>query len=284
MVKRPIEELETPIKTITGLKGPWGVVVNKKGEIIIAEEGAHCISIYSHAGEKLRSLGSKGSGQGEFIGPRGVAVDNDGNILVVDTKNNRIQKFTADGKFITAVGSVGIKELEFDYPTGIAINPINKRIYVSESINKRVQILNPDLTLHSKFKTTRLLSCPHGVAFDKGAHNVYITEEYATRIQVFTEKGVYLQQLGDKKLTSAHDVSIDSNNTIYVCNTGNHQICILDSNGKLLKSFGTKGGQPGQFSHPCGLTVDKNGLIYVCLLYTSPSPRDATLSRMPSSA
>ena len=24
--------------------------------------------------------------------------------------------------------------------------------------------------------------------------------------------------------------------------------------------------------------------IYVCLLYTSPSPRDATLSRMPSSA
>ena len=26
------------------------------------------------------------------------------------------------------------------------------------------------------------------------------------------------------------------------------------------------------------------GLYYTCLLYTSPSPRDATLSRMPSSA
>ena len=26
------------------------------------------------------------------------------------------------------------------------------------------------------------------------------------------------------------------------------------------------------------------GLFWVCLLYTSPSPRDATLSRMPSSA
>ena len=25
-------------------------------------------------------------------------------------------------------------------------------------------------------------------------------------------------------------------------------------------------------------------LLYICLLYTSPSPRDATLSRMPSSA
>ena len=29
--------------------------------------------------------------------------------------------------------------------------------------------------------------------------------------------------------------------------------------------------------------LDK-GLAYTCLLYTSPSPRDATLSRMPSSA
>ena len=26
------------------------------------------------------------------------------------------------------------------------------------------------------------------------------------------------------------------------------------------------------------------GIHYICLLYTSPSPRDATLSRMPSSA
>ena len=28
----------------------------------------------------------------------------------------------------------------------------------------------------------------------------------------------------------------------------------------------------------------KDQLVYTCLLYTSPSPRDATLSRMPSSA
>ena len=32
------------------------------------------------------------------------------------------------------------------------------------------------------------------------------------------------------------------------------------------------------------IAVDKNGPPYTCLLYTSPSPRDATLSRMPSSA
>ena len=30
--------------------------------------------------------------------------------------------------------------------------------------------------------------------------------------------------------------------------------------------------------------MEQNGYTYDCLLYTSPSPRDATLSRMPSSA
>ena len=29
---------------------------------------------------------------------------------------------------------------------------------------------------------------------------------------------------------------------------------------------------------------DGDGIVDTCLLYTSPSPRDATLSRMPSSA
>ena len=33
-----------------------------------------------------------------------------------------------------------------------------------------------------------------------------------------------------------------------------------------------------------GTKIKKSTVTYTCLLYTSPSPRDATLSRMPSSA
>ena len=42
---------------------------------------------------------------------------------------------------------------------------------------------------------------------------------------------------------------------------------------------------PGKYSEITEvLDLIKIGGFYVCLLYTSPSPRDATLSRMPSSA
>ena len=47
--------------------------------------------------------------------------------------------------------------------------------------------------------------------------------------------------------------------------------------GQGYHSFNLQGDAPITFGrHP--------DLNYVCLLYTSPSPRDATLSRMPSSA
>ena len=45
-------------------------------------------------------------------------------------------------------------------------------------------------------------------------------------------------------------------------------------------------GQPGRLFGGCGgdYGCGNNAPILSCLLYTSPSPRDATLSRMPSSA
>ena len=80
----------------------------------------------------------------------------------------------------------------------------------------------------------------------------------------------------------------------------------------MISSFGkgTLGEQPDQLIGPHGIAVDNEGSVYIaevsftaygsnqdpqrevvslrkwksCLLYTSPSPRDGLLSRMPSSA
>ena len=44
------------------------------------------------------------------------------------------------------------------------------------------------------------------------------------------------------------------------------------------------GGQPGRILKCKGWEQDPNAYTYFCLLYTSPSPRDLSTSRMPSSA
>ena len=271
-VRLPVQKLGTPIKTISGVKYPWGVAVNKRGEVIVAEAiSGHCVSIFSPTGEKLRSFGSQGSGHGQFNDPRGVAVDDGGNILVVDKDNNRIQKFTSDGKFITAVGRKGNKPLEFDRPMGIAIHPLNKKVYVTESSNHRIQILNSDLTFSSTLGSfgsdNGQFQDPWDVAFDSTG-NVYVADSANHCIQVFTAEGDFLRKFGKQgkgngELNYPSGISIDRDNVVYVAEDSNYRVSVFTSQGEFLTSFGTKGSEPGQFCVPRGITVDKNGAVYV---------------------
>ncbi len=68
-VKLPIENLGTPILTIGGMEGPWGITFNQRGEVVVAEWNGNCVSIFSSSGEKLRSFGTRGSSQEQFIYP-----------------------------------------------------------------------------------------------------------------------------------------------------------------------------------------------------------------------
>ena len=259
-------KLEAPTRTITGLKDPWGVAVDKRGQIIIAETGGHCISIYS-SWKKSRSFGQKGSAPGQFQYPRGVTVDRAGNILVVDGSNHRIQKFTADGKFIASVGSYGSKPLQFIDPVGIGISP-SENVYICDRRNHRVQILNPDLTFGSKLSGDGQFRYPCDVTFD-GRGNAYIADNDTHCIQVFTEDGRFLRKFGmkggrDGELNFPASVAIDSDDVVYVVEKENHRISLFSSEGHFLRSFGLQGEGPGQFDKPCGIAIDKDGLVYVC--------------------
>ena len=57
---------------------------------------------------------------------------------------------------------------------------------------------------------------------------------------------------------------------------------IYDDNNTFV--YGGEVNLQAAFEVTQGLAITFGGEIIACLLYTSPSPRDATLSRMPSSA
>ena len=58
-----------------------------------------------------------------------------------------------------------------------------------------------------------------------------------------------------------------------------------DQHQKMLREIANDGITPKKTDHKVNNDLyEADGLDYDCLLYTSPSPRDATLSRMPSSA
>ena len=270
--KSPVENLGTPILTLRGVSEPWGVAINQRGEVIVAEEDGHCVSVFSPSGEKLRTFGTRGSGQGQFRSPSGVAVDDEWNIFVADGGDHRIQKFTPEGQFLTAVGTIGKGPLQFNFPTDIVFNAANKKVYVTDSNNHRVQVLNSDLTFSSSFgkcgSGKGQFDSPCGIACDSTG-KVYVADRNNHHVQVFTAEGKFLKMFGRRgagrgELRWPNGVAIDSNDMIYVSELGNSRVSVFTSEGVFVTSFGSHGEGPGQFELPCRIAVDNSGVVYVC--------------------
>ena len=95
-----------PVGIISGitrgglLSEPHGVTTDLRNRIIVADTGNNCIKIYDKNGFHKETIGSEGSGPGEFIRPEGVTTDSDDNIFVFDTGNKRVQVFKKSGKYV----------------------------------------------------------------------------------------------------------------------------------------------------------------------------------------
>ena len=272
VAKLPLEKLGTPILTISGVDTPIGVALNQRGEVVVAESGKHRISIFSPSGERIRSVDTRTIRTTPFQTPWGVAVDGEGNILVADSDNNCIRKFTENGDCLTIVGTLGKRSLQFSEPRFIGprfigFNTINHKVYVADSGNHRIQILNSDLTFHSAFGKEGCgkgqFDGVRGIGFDSTG-NVYVADYNNHRIQVFTAGGRFLRMFGKQgdgrgQLNSPIYIAIDANDFVYVSKgCPNYHISVFTCEGQFVTSFGQDG------SLPCGIVVDSNGLVYVC--------------------
>ena len=265
-----------PVNIISGLNYPHGVVITKNEEIVVAENGAHCITILNKEGKKVKSFGTYGTKEGQFTNPRGVAISQDGHILVTD--NHRLQKLTFEGDCVKSVGSSekGNGPLQFNVPTGITVHPTTGQIFIADRNNHRIQVLNKDLTYsHSfgeKVSSPEQFQYPGDVTFDNEGY-LYVADEYNHCIKKFTSTGQYISTFSSHgsnpgQITNPTSIIID-NNLLYVSEWGNHRISIFDTNGCFIHCFGKGGSGEGEFNTPCGITVDSLGNLYVSDTYNN---------------
>ena len=78
---------------------PW-FVVYQQDKFFVSYVTANRVMVFNDAGEYLYDIGSKGSGDGQFLGATGLAIDKFNRLIVCDTGNRRLQLFTLDGKYV----------------------------------------------------------------------------------------------------------------------------------------------------------------------------------------
>ncbi len=89
------------IRTLGSEGSGTGQFKSPDGSIYIADTNNHRIQQFNAQGDFIRTLGSEGSGTGQFINPQDIAIGTDGTVYVADTGNNRIQKFVQKNKGAT---------------------------------------------------------------------------------------------------------------------------------------------------------------------------------------
>ena len=259
--------LANPSKIIAGLNNPRGVITNSKGNILVTEGEAHCVSVFSREGQKLFSFGNKGNGNQQFDCPWGIAVDKDDNIYVADSSNHRIQKFTAKGNFIGVVGCGGEGVLCFRNPRDISHNLRDNRLYVCDDDNRRIQVLETNLTFCRAFGEpgdgNGQLSFPYGIDFDDDGTIIVAEYHSNKRVQLFTPEGNHVHILQGKTLNNPYGVAVDSAGSIYVSENGGNCISVFDKCRKFITCFGSHGSDPGQFNKPHLIHIDHHDNLYV---------------------
>ena len=174
---------------------------------------------------------------------------------------------------ITEAGNLGA----MNQPADVFVNA-KGNIYVTDALNARVHCFDPGgRHLHSfgeKMDKVDLDSPPPGTfllpftLFIDSTNQVYVADVDAHDIQLFSEDGQFVRRIrvdtgpGMEPLRP-NGIHVLDDGRIVTTDTGNHRFLILDQQGKILLSKGSRGGGEGEFNFPDELTVTADNTICI---------------------
>lgn len=184
----------------------------------------------------IKTIGTRGKEDGNFISPISVAVDKEKRIYVCDSLKCNVQVFDNEGKYLYAVGKFGP---------------------------------NDRLSKEANF------SMPVSVAVDQGG-NLVVLDAKTSSVQIIGRMGQVITRFGEPASPATgrleigmggffhpQALTLDENDNIYISDTGNHRVRVFNSAGKVLNKFGIQGARLGEFNSPACLTLDNESNLMV---------------------
>lgn len=174
-----------------------GVALDSAGNILVADTIGNEVHVLNSTGTVIDTIGSGGTGNGQFDEPTDVALDSSDNVYVVDSGNHRVQKFTA-GTYAYAAqeGGEGAGNGEFSTPVALAIDA-GDRVAVVDRGNRRVQVFDDALAWQRSFggygNSNGQFDAPSGIAFDREGRT-WVSDDGRDDVQAFDVNDDFLDK------------------------------------------------------------------------------------------
>ena len=244
--------------------------------------------------------------------PSSMAIDAAGNIYIAEYTNNRIRKVDTNG-IITTVAGNGTSgysgdggpatEAQLSWPRSVAVDAASN-LYIADTLNNRIRKVDTsgiittiagNETGSSGYggdggpATEAYFFFPYGVAVD-AAGNLYIADEGNSRIRKVDTNGIIIGIAGngrgysgdggfaiDAKLCNPKGIALDSKGNLYIADSGNNRIRMIDTGGIIttiagsgivacgVGEFSGDGGPAteAQLNDPSNISIDPAGNLYI---------------------
>jgi hypothetical protein len=171
-----------------GINRPVGLAVDEARDLLVVVNGdEHAIRLYNRSLKHLKTIGGRGSEEGQFNFPSYVCIVPGVGFAVVDTGNFRIQIFDFNGKYLRAFGKAGDMPGQFGRPKGIAVDP-DGNLHVVDGVFSNIQVFNQEgriLTFVGQGGVRRgQFQAPNGIAIGADG-GIYVADQINGRIQKF---------------------------------------------------------------------------------------------------
>jgi len=179
--------------------------------------GAHPVTIFDRGGRFTSSWG-----EGEFRTAHSIYVDRDDFVYTVDCGTHLVVKHAQSGEPVLTLGN----------------RDLAGAVYYGEVFNM-----------------------PTGVAVSSTGH-IFVSDGYGNfKVQKFSPEGKHLgnwgrQGKGPGEFALVHNIDIDKNDLVYVCDRENGRIEIFDGDGTYLREW-------GGMKLPCSIDIDGD-VAYIC--------------------
>jgi DNA-binding beta-propeller fold protein YncE len=256
------------------LIGPYGIAVDSKGLVYVADQRVGAVFIFNTESRETQLI--RNGFEAHFGWINGLAIDDDDRLFVSDGKMHRVIIFNAKHEVESQI-TEGLQD-----PVGIAIDTENRFLYVVDTQQDQVLVYDADsLKLLRRIGTGGKnhfltspgdFAAPQDVAVD-GDGNVYVTDTLNNRVEIFDADGHFISTFGKNGdgpgyFTRPKGIATDSDGHIWVADEVQDRLQVFNREGQLLTYVGMgHGNLPGQFEALVGVAIDKQNRIFTTEQY-----------------